>query len=47
MACVEDDLREREADEFGKGLDRMVKLDLYRRGNLKALGHYITSDCLL
>ena len=28
MACVEDDIREREAEEFRKGLD---KLDLYRR----------------
>ena len=28
MACIEDDLREREAEEFRKGL---VKLDLYRR----------------
>ena len=31
MACVEDDIREREAKEFGKGLDSKVKLDLYRR----------------
>ena len=31
MACVEDDLREREAEEYGKGLDSKVKLDLYRR----------------
>ena len=31
MACIEDDLREREAEEFGKGLDSKVKLDLYRR----------------
>ena len=29
MACVENDVREREADEFGKGLDSKVKLDLY------------------
>ena len=28
MACIEDDLREREAEE---GLDSKVKLDLYRR----------------
>ena len=31
MACIEDDLREREAEEFGKGLHSKVKLDLYRR----------------
>ena len=31
MACIEDDLREREAEEFGKGLGSKVKLDLYRR----------------
>ena len=31
MACVEDDIREREAEEFGKGLDSKVKLDLCRR----------------
>ena len=31
MACVEDDLRERETEEFGIGLDSKVKLDLYRR----------------
>ena len=31
MACIEDNLREREAEEFGKGLDGKVKLDLYRR----------------
>ena len=31
MVCIEDDLREREAEEFGKGLDSKVKLDLYRR----------------
>ena len=31
MACIEDDLREREAEEFRKGLDSKVKLDLYRR----------------
>ena len=30
-ACLEDDLREREAEEFRKGLDSKVKLDLYRR----------------
>ena len=29
--CIEDDLREREAEEFRKGLDSKVKLDLYRR----------------
>ena len=28
MACIDDDLREREAEEFRKG---KVKLDLYRR----------------
>ena len=28
MACIEDDLREREAKDFGKGLDTKVKLDL-------------------
>ena len=31
MACIEDDLREREAGEFRRGLDSKVKLDLYRR----------------
>ena len=31
MACVEDDIREREAEEFGKGLDSKVELDLYTR----------------
>ena len=31
MACVEDDLREREAEEYEKGLDGKVKLDLCRR----------------
>ena len=31
MACIEDDLREREAEELGKGLDSKVKLDIYRR----------------
>ena len=31
MACIEDNVREREAEEFGKGLDSKVKLDLYRR----------------
>ena len=31
MACIGDDLREREAEEFRKGLDSKVKLDLYRR----------------
>ena len=30
-ACIEDDLREREAEEFRKELDSKVKLDLYRR----------------
>ena len=30
-ACIEDDLREREAEEFRTGLDSKVKLDLYRR----------------
>ena len=28
MACIEDNIREREAEEFGKGLDSKVKLDL-------------------
>ena len=38
MACIEDDLREREAEEFRKGLDSKVKLDLYRRfGNLRSI----------
>ena len=27
MAYIEDDLREREAEGFGKGLDTMVKLE--------------------
>ena len=31
MASIEDDdLGERETEEFGKGLDSKVKLDLYR-----------------
>ena len=30
-SSTEDDLREREAEEFRKGLDSKVKLDLYRR----------------
>ena len=38
MACIEDDLREREAEEFGKGLDSKVKLeDLGGRGNLRSI----------
>ena len=36
MACIEDDLREREAEEFRKGLDSKVKLEgLGGRGNLR------------
>ena len=31
VACIEDDLKEKEAEEFRKGLDSKVKLDLYRR----------------
>ena len=31
MACVKDNIRERGAEEFGKGLDSKVKLDRYRR----------------
>ena len=27
MACIEDDLKEREAKEFGKGLNSKVKLE--------------------
>ena len=35
MACVEDDIREREAEEFGKVLDGKVKLEgLVGRENL-------------
>ena len=30
MACVEENIREREADEFEEGLHCKVKLDLYR-----------------
>ena len=42
MACIEDDLREREAEEFRKGLDSKVKLDhciegLGGRGNLRSI----------
>ena len=38
MACVEDDHREREAKEFGKGLDSKVKLEgLGGRGNLRSI----------
>ena len=37
MACIEDDLREREAEEFRKG-DSKVKLEgLGGRGNLKSI----------
>ena len=38
MACVEDDLREREAKEFRKGLDSKVKLEGFGgRGNLRSI----------
>ena len=38
MACIEDDLREREAEEFKKGLDSKVKLEgLGGRGNLRSI----------
>ena len=38
MACIEDNLREREAEEFGKGLDSKVKLEgLGGRGNLRSI----------
>ena len=38
MACIEDDLREREAEEFRKGLDSKVKLEgLGGRGNLRSI----------
>ena len=39
--CVEEDIRERETEEFGKGRDSKVKLGMYRmfvgRGNLKGI----------
>ena len=39
MACIEDNLREREAKGFRKGLDSKVKLEgLGERGNLKSVG---------
>ena len=42
MACIEDDLREREAEEFRKGLDSKVKLDLHRRiGGKKEFKKYL------
>ena len=31
MACVENSIREKAAEEFGKGFHSKVKLDLYRR----------------
>ena len=38
MACVEDNNREREADEFEKGLHSKVKLEgLVGRGNLRSI----------
>ena len=38
MACAEDDVREREAEEFGKGLESKVKLeDLGGRGILRSI----------
>ena len=38
MACIEDNLREREAEEFGKGLDSKVKSEgLGGRGNLRSI----------
>ena len=38
VACIEDDLREREAEEFRKGLDSKVKLGcLGGRGNLRSI----------
>ena len=44
MACVEDDLREREAEKFEKGLDSKVKLDLYRRfGGKREFKKYLHS----
>ena len=42
MVCIEDSLREREAEEFGKGLDSKVKLDLYRSfGGKKEFKKYL------
>ena len=50
-ACIEDDLREREAEEFRKGLDSKVKLDLYRRlggrGNLRSICMAVELDSCL
>ena len=47
MACVEDDIREREAKEFGKGLDSKVKVALYRRfGGNRVLVMRELNSCL-
>ena len=38
MACIEDDLREREAEEFRKGLDSKTCIEgLGGRGNLRSI----------
>ena len=38
MACIENELREREAEKFGKGHDSKVKLEgLVGRGNLRSI----------
>ena len=38
MACIEDKLREREAEEFGKGLDSKVKYRRFGgRGHLRSI----------
>ena len=38
MGCVEDDLREREAKVFGKGLDSKTCIEgLVERGNLRSI----------
>ena len=31
MVCVENDIRERDAEEFGKGIDSKIELDMYYR----------------
>ena len=31
MVCVENDIRERDAEEFGKGLDSKIDLEMYYR----------------
>ena len=46
MACIEDDLREREAEEFRKGLASKVKLDLVWRSICMAIVMSELDSCL-